>query len=307
MKAVDVKNITKRFGSFVAVDDISFSFDEGETLGFLGPNGAGKTTTIQILLGILTPTSGDVFYFGKDLRFHRGEILERVNFSSAYTNLPWNLTVEENLSYVSYLYDIQNRRERIQEIARVFDLGDLMRKFSGDLSAGQLTRLNLAKAFLNNPKVLLLDEPTASLDPDVAKYVRTLLMEVQNRSGVSMLFTSHNMAEVEAICDRIVFIDRGKVIADDTPENLAKSIGVSRVALLISRDMDIAEQFIKKQNCTYRIDRSYLTVEIHEKSIAIFLQNLAKAGIVYDEVSIEKPSLEDYFLKVAHREYSEIL
>lgn len=214
---LEVKNLTKRFGEFTAVNNISFSLKQGEILGLLGPNGAGKTTTIQMLLGVMEPTEGDVAYFNKPFKKNREEILEYLNFSSTYTNLPWILTVKENLTFVSYLYDIKNRKERLDKITKMFHIEELLSKKMQDLSAGQLTRVNLAKAFINLPKILLLDEPTASLDPDIANYVRKLLKEQREKFGISIIITSHNMSEVENLCDRVIFINNGKIIADNTP------------------------------------------------------------------------------------------
>ena len=175
MAILAVSNLTKKFKEFIAVDNVSFDLKQGEILGLLGPNGAGKTTTIQMLLGILTPTSGSVSYFGKDLKKHREEILEKVNFSSTYTTLPWLLTVKECLHFLSYLYQISDRKKRISEIIEIFKLEELLNEKIQTLSSGQLTRVNLAKALINSPRVLLLDEPTASLDPDTAAYIRDFL------------------------------------------------------------------------------------------------------------------------------------
>ncbi len=233
MSILEAKHLTKQFGKFLAVSDVSFALQEGEILGLLGPNGAGKTTTIQMLLGVLTPSQGEVFYFGKNLKKHREKILEDVNFSSTYTNLPWDLTVWENLHFVSYLYDIDNRRERVEQMIELFKLKDLRNKPIKELSAGQVTRVNVAKAFINYPKVLLLDEPTASLDPDVAGYIREFILQERKKFKVSIVFTSHNMAEVEELCDRVIFINHGKIVADDTPENLASTIEMCHVFLLV--------------------------------------------------------------------------
>ena len=234
---LEVKNLSKVFGPpanvFTAVDNISFFVEEGEILGFLGPNGAGKTTTIQMMLGVLTPSGGSINYFGKDLNHNREEILEHVNFSTTYTNLPWALSVRENLTFISYLYDIKNRKKRVEEIVEIFKLGELTNKTMSQLSAGQQTRVNLAKAFVNKPKVLLLDEPTASLDPDIASYIRNIILEDRDLHKTTILWTSHNMAEVEEMCDRVIFINKGKIIADDTPDNLARSIQIAHVELLI--------------------------------------------------------------------------
>ncbi|MDO8474519.1 MAG: ABC transporter ATP-binding protein [bacterium] len=298
MDVLQAKNLTKKFGNLVAVDNVSFSLREGEILGFLGPNGAGKTTTIQILLGTLLPTSGEVFYFGKDFKRHREEILEQVNFSSTYTNLPWYLTLQENLNCISYLYDIKNRRERIQKVVELFHLDELLKKKTYEFSSGQLTRINLAKAFINFPKVILLDEPTASLDPDVAKYIREFLLKEQEQFQVSIILTSHNMAEIEAVCDRVIFINEGKIVADDTPENLAKSIETCHIQLFIKEGLERTVEYCVKYGYAAKIEGHYITVDLKEKSIAPFLQGLVEEGITYEEINIEKPTLEDYFLQV---------
>ncbi len=231
---LEVRNLTKQFGKFTAVDTISFSVEEGEIVGLLGINGAGKTTTLQMLLGVLTPTSGEINYFGKNLKTHRGEILEKVNFSSTYTNLPWALKVKESLIFISYLYDIPDRKKRIQDITKLFQLEELLNKLNSQLSAGQRTRVNLGKAMLNYPKILLLDEPTASLDPDIAKYIRDFLLGQRKKYGMSIIITSHNMGEVEEVCDRVIFINHGKIIANDTPQALAKTIQICHISLLVT-------------------------------------------------------------------------
>lgn len=293
---LEVKNLTKRFGKFTAVDNVSFSLQKGEVLGLLGPNGAGKTTTIQMLLGTLIPTSGDVNYFGKKLKNNREEILESINFSSTYTNLPWILTVKENLTFISYLYDIKNREQRLNKITEMFSIEELLNKQMQNLSAGQLTRVNLAKAFINFPKILLLDEPTSSLDPDIANYVRKLLKEQREKFEVSIIITSHNMVEVENLCDRVIFINNGKIIANNTPGNLAKSIDISHVELMIKEDLQKAQTFFKKEKISYHQDGIYIIANIKEQHIPTFLQSLTESKIQYDEISIEKPTLEDYFL-----------
>jgi ABC-2 type transport system ATP-binding protein len=293
---LQAKNLKKQFGDFTAVEDVSFELKEGEILGFLGPNGAGKTTTIQMLLGVLTPTSGEVFYFGKPLSGNRTEILESVNFSSTYTSLPQDLTVWENLHFISYLYKIGNRKLRIEEVIEIFKLGELRKRKISQLSAGQATRVNVAKAFINSPKVLLLDEPTASLDPDVALYIREFLISERKKFKVSIIFTSHNMSEVEEVCDRVIFINHGKVIANDTPENLAKSIELCHVELLVKNESEIVN-FCKRQNLSLKSEGKYTVIDVKEKNIAEFLQSLYKAGITYEEISIQKPTLEDYFIQ----------
>jgi ABC-2 type transport system ATP-binding protein len=298
---VVVKNLSKNFGQFTAVDDISFSIVEGGIVGLLGPNGAGKTTTIQMLMAALTPTSGTISYFGKELQKHRSEILESVNFSSTYTNLPWDLTVKENLTFISYLYDIKNRKERVKEIIKMFKLEELQNLQIRALSAGQITRVNLAKAFVNFPKVLLLDEPTASLDPDIAKYIRNFLLEQRKQYNLSIIITSHNMAEVEEVCDRVIFINKGKVMSDDTPENLAKSIKIVTINLLVQKNMEKAIEYCTKNNIHQVTEGKHLSIHLEEIQIPTFLHQLSKLGVLYTEITIDKPTLEDYFFQVVNQ------
>ena len=297
---LEVKNLIKSYGTFNAVKNISFSLKEGEILGFLGPNGAGKTTTIQMLLGVLTPTAGEISYFGKDFKKHRQDILEQVNFSSTYTNLPWNLTVTENLTYISYLYAVKDRKKRIKKVVEIFKLEELLKKQMHQLSAGQQTRVNLAKAFINLPKVLLLDEPTASLDPDIAKYIRDFIKEQRQEYNISIIITSHNMAEVEEVCDRVVFINHGEIIANDRPENLAKTIEISHIELRVV-DMKKTVAYCEKNKNTYHINGKYIVIDVKEKEIPTFLRGLMDNNIEYTEISIEKPTLEDYFIQKAFK------
>lgn len=297
MAILDVKNLTKKFNNFTAVDNVSFSLKEGEILGFLGPNGAGKTTTIQMLLGVLTPTEGTIRYFDKEFPKHRTEILEHVNFSSTYTNLPWWLTVKENLSWISYMYEIKDRKKRIEKIVESFRLQDIYKKPMTDLSAGQLTRVNLAKAFLNYPKVLLLDEPTASLDVEIAEYIHEFLLTQRENFQVSIIITSHNMSEVEKLCDRVIVINNGKIIADDTPHELSKLIENSHVQLLIPRGGEDFVKFLKKEDVNYKKQKNTFSIEIPTTRIAPMLQKLTQEKIIYDEITIEKPNLEDFFLQ----------
>jgi ABC-2 type transport system ATP-binding protein len=297
MAILEAKKLTKKFDDFTAVDNLSFSLEEGEILGFLGPNGAGKTTTIQMLLGVLTPTSGGVSYFGKNLQKHRSEILEHVNFSSTYTNLPWRLTVKENLTYISYLYTIKNRKERIEKVIETFKLTDILSKKIGDLSAGQLTRANLAKSFINTPKILLLDEPTASLDVEIAKYIRDFLLEERKKFKISIVITSHNMTEVEDLCDRVIVINHGKIVANDKPEMLAKSLQISHIELFIKNGMKKLEEYCKKEKIPYVIDGRNIILDILTTTIPSFLQRISEMEIYYNEISIQKPTLEDFFLQ----------
>jgi len=299
MNALEVKNLTKKFGSFTAVDGISFELAEGEILGFLGPNGAGKTTTLQMLVGSLTPTEGEINYFGKSLFTNREEILDQINYSTTYTSLPWNLSVKENLTFVSYLYTIKNRKKRLEEIVESFKLQDLMKQTVGSLSAGQKTRVNLAKAFLNHPKVLLLDEPTASLDPDIAKYLRDFILNQRDEYKISILFTSHNMREVEEVCDRVIFINNGKIIANDTPIQLAKRIDATEIEILPESPHPHFIKFCEKHKINTEVHGKHILFKVKEKDVALLIRELSNENLNYSEISINKPTLEDYFLKVS--------
>lgn len=244
MAILEVNNLVKKFNGVTAVDGISFQIEEGKITGLLGPNGAGKTTTIQMLLDLVTPTSGDIVIFGKHMREAREEILSKVNFSSPYVALPGNLKVWENLATFARLYGVRDIKKKINELADFFDIHPMLQKITATLSTGQLARLNLTKALLNNPKLLLLDEPTSSLDPDISDRTRTMLKRIQKEHGVTMLYTSHNMEEIEALCDRVIFINKGKVVDDGTPAELIKKHGrkdMNEVFLSIARD----EKYVK--------------------------------------------------------------
>ena len=228
-------NLQKRFGDFTAVDGISFSMKPGEILGLLGPNGAGKTTTIQMLLGLVTPTTGSIQMFGMDLATNREAILQQVNFSSTYISMPQSLTVEENLWVVARLYGLSDIARRVDAIIKKLEMNDFQHKVTRKLSSGQMTRLTLAKAFLTEPKILFLDEPTASLDPDIAEKIRVLLKEERRTSGLSILYTSHNMREMEEMSDRIIFLQHGKIVAEGTAKEIVDRFGQT----------DLEEVFLK--------------------------------------------------------------
>ena len=217
---LEADRLVKVFGEFTALGGLSFTVAEGESLGLLGVNGAGKTSAMNLLLGLTTPTSGTVRIFGLDLWKHRIEILRQVNFSSAYTALPSNLLVWQNLLVFAKLYRVPRPKQRIDELLELLDISHLRKSVTGTLSAGESTRVNLAKALLNKPRLLMLDEPTASLDPDIADRVRKLLRHLQQETGLSILYTSHNMRDIEEVCDRLVFLHGGKVLAEGTPSEV---------------------------------------------------------------------------------------
>lgn len=297
-KVLEVKNLTKQFGDFTAVDHISFSLKEGEILGLLGPNGAGKTTTIYMLLDVMDPTSGDISFFGKSFKKDRSEILKRINYSSAYISLPWLFTVEQVLSVYADLYEIPNKKKRIDKLLTEFEIEHLRKKEVHSLSAGEKARLLLTKAFLNYPEVILLDEPTASLDPEIAVKIREFLKKEQKEYKVSMLFTSHNMNEVEEMCDRVIILNHGKIIAEDTPENLANQISTSQMEILI-KDYKDAEKVFESEKINYKKDGNIFFINVETKKISDFLIILANNKIEFQDISINKPDLEDFFLKIS--------
>lgn len=220
---VEVTRLTKFFKTLKAVDGVSFRLEPGEILGLLGPNGAGKTTIIHMLLGLTTPTSGSIKVFGLDLEKHRSEILQQANFSSTYVSMPYSLTVKESLKVFARLYHVRRKEEKIAGLLRIFEMEEIKSKKVRHLSSGLLTRLNLAKALINSPRVLFLDEPTASLDPDIADKTRTLLRLIKKEQGISILYTSHNMKEMEEISDRIIFLNKGRIIASGKPAEVVQS------------------------------------------------------------------------------------
>lgn len=272
---------------------------EGEILGVLGPNGAGKTTTLQMLLGILTPTSGDISIFGKDLKTNKSEILEHMNFSSTYVDMPWRLTVKENLGWSSYLYQIPDRRKRLNKIKELFRLEKQWNLPVSALSAGQRTRVNLARSMINFPSLLLLDEPTASLDPEVATYIREFFVNQRKTYNKSIILTSHNMSEVENLCDRVLILKDGMIVGNDTPANLAKKIEYSHLRLRVTKNSAVLEKLILLRKLTSSNIQNNYTITIKEQSLPLFLYEITKKNINYTEISIDKPNLEDYFMKIA--------
>jgi ABC-2 type transport system ATP-binding protein len=222
---VRVTNLTKQYGNLTAVNNISFEIEEGEIVSLLGPNGAGKTTTIQMLLTLVAPTSGDIEIFGEQLAGHREELLATMNFSAPYSLLPYNLTTKEALTVFALIYGVRDYRSKVKLLIDEFDLGLLADKKIGRLSSGEQMRVGMAKAFVNNPTLLLLDEPTASLDPLIARDLRGKVLRLLQSTGGGVLWTSHNMREIEEVSDRIIFLSRGRIVAGDTPENLKGRFG----------------------------------------------------------------------------------
>jgi len=225
MPPISVKHLVKHYGDLVAVNDVSFEIGQGSITALLGGNGAGKTTTIAMLLGLVLPTAGDIRIFGVDMVRHRYDVLHRLNFQSPYINIPMRLTVRQNLETFANLYGVSDPARRVAELAEDLRMNEFLDRPAGDLSAGQKTRAAIAKALINAPELLLLDEPTASLDPDTADWVRTRLMDYCRERGATILLASHNMAEVERMADRVLMMSRGSIVEDGSPADLLRRFG----------------------------------------------------------------------------------
>ena len=223
---LSITNLTKEYDSLRAVDHISFVINPGEIVGLLGPNGAGKTTTINMILGILEPTDGSIEIMGKNLRTCGSDIRKYINFAAVYAHMPANLSVVQNLYVFGLLYEIKNLKERVRLLLQEFDLERFTHTKAGLLSSGELSRLNLAKAIINEPRLLLLDEPTASLDPSISQLIRERIRDYMVRTQTGILWTSHNMNEIEAVCDRVMFLSHGKMLLSGNPRSLPSEHGM---------------------------------------------------------------------------------
>jgi ABC-2 type transport system ATP-binding protein len=222
-----VENLAKSYGALKAVDGVSFHVAPGEIVGLVGPNGAGKTTTLNMILGVLDPSAGRIVIEGVDLKADRTRALASTNFAAVYAPLPGNLTIEQNLTVFGLIYDVPRLSERIEELLTAYDLARFRRTKAGVLSSGEQTRLSLAKAMLNRPRLLLLDEPTASIDPSSARDIRAGISALVDSGHCGVLWTSHNMYEVEAVCDRVLFLSRGRILLEGDPKSLPREHGAA--------------------------------------------------------------------------------
>jgi len=223
---IKVKNLSKKFNNFLAVNNINFTLEKNKTLGLLGSNGCGKTTSIGMMLGLITPTSGEVLINNKNINnANRNELLSRMNFASPYIELPKKLTVRQNLEVYSRLYGVENLKNRISEISSDLSLNNFLNKKTGELSSGQKNRVSLAKSLINKPNVLFLDEPTASLDPDIGDFVREYIEIYKSKNPITILLASHNMKEVERLCDTVIMLKEGQIVDRGTCEDLVDRHG----------------------------------------------------------------------------------
>ncbi len=297
---LEVKNLVKNYGSFKAVDDISFIVPGGKVIGLLGPNGAGKTTTIQVLLGITLLNGGTIKYFGEDFYKNKQYCLQRINFASAFNTLQGRISVRENLLVFAYLYAVKKPEKKITELAEYFEITNLLPQRYWDLSSGQKTRVNIIKSLLNDPQMILMDEPTASLDPDIADKTLSLIEKLRKSHELSILFTSHNMEEVTRICDEVIFLDHGKIVAQDTPLGLTKRIPFAKLRIVFDGQKDKIEEYLKgaKQNFEV-LNKNTVVINTEEKLIPKIIFGLSNTGIWITDIEVEKPTLEDVFLEIA--------
>jgi len=218
---IKVKNLSKKFNSYLAVNNINFTLEKNKTLGLLGPNGCGKTTSIGMMLGLITPTSGEVLINDQNVNnVNRNDLLSRMNFASPYIELPKKLTVKQNLNVYGRLYGVKDLKNRITEISEDLNLGNFLNKNTGELSSGQKNRVSLAKSLINKPDVLFLDEPTASLDPDIGDFVRQYIEIYKSKNQITILLASHNMKEVERLCDTVIMMKQGQIVDRGTCKDL---------------------------------------------------------------------------------------
>ncbi len=308
MDTVIVKNLVKNFpikgGVVHAVNHISFSIKKGEIFGLLGVNGAGKSTTINILSGLTLPDDGEVKIFGKDFFENEEEIKGKFNVATAYYCLSHNLTVLQNLKVYARLYNLKNPKEKIKQLAKKFMISHLLNVRVQSLSSGEKTRLVLAKALLNDPQLLFLDECTVGLDPDIAEITRDYIQEYNRETGCTIVFTSHYMQEVEKLCHRVAFMDAGKIIKVGTAKELLKELHQQTVRLHFSANIDKAKALLEKNKIHFTIKGQgifELQVKNQEKVIYALLEKFIHAKIPFDDLHLEKPTLEEYFIKQARK------
>jgi ABC-2 type transport system ATP-binding protein len=297
---LSVKNLRKTYDEYVAVDRISFDIEEGQILGLLGPNGAGKSTTIQMLLGLTEPESGEIEYFGKNFFLHKEYCLSRINFASTYSELNMRMTVYQNLKIYAGLYNVPHADQRIKELLTILEVEECLNKQFWHLSSGQKTRVILVKSLINRPRMLLMDEPTASLDPDIVFKIIQLIKELQEKEKITILYTSHNMEEVARLCDKVAFLANGKIVAVDTPLALIKKIGSIKLDLSFEGEHSIINEYLNKEGYKYNyFGRNFIQISTPETQIPTILFTLKEKGIQISAITTEQPSLEDVFLHIS--------
>ena len=297
---LEVSGLTKTFGAFCAVDYISFAVPKGKVVGLLGPNGAGKTTTIHMLLGVTLLTSGTIRYFGKEFTKNREAILGRINFASAYNTLQGRISVWENLLVFAGLYGIPESKKKILELVDYFEIRPLLEERFWNLSAGEKTRVNLIKSLLNDPELILMDEPTASLDPDIADKTLSLIEGLRQEKNLSILYTSHNMDEVTRVCDWVIFLDHGRIVAEDTPLGLTKRITTATLELTFDGEKKNVAHYLRAQRVAHTFPTSTMVrIDALQRRIPELIIGVTKTGVDVTDIEVKKPTLEDVFLQIA--------
>ncbi|GAC1315826.1 MAG: hypothetical protein NVSMB2_08010 [Chloroflexota bacterium] len=301
--ALEVDSLTKSYGGYRAVDGVTFTVPRGRIVGLLGPNGAGKTTTIQMLVGVTLPDGGTIRYFGHDLHRERAACLQRINFSSSYNNLQSRITVWENLLVFARLYRIPRPEAKIRELGAYFGIDGYMNQRFLTLSAGQRTRVNLVKALLNDPEVILMDEPTASLDPDIADRMLSLIESLREARDLAIVYTSHQMEEITRICDEVIFLDRGRIVAHDTPTGLTQRLSTTHVRVAFSGAPQTVLDALRPTFTDVDLaDADVVVVGTPVDRVPDVLLAIANTGVTMRDVDIRKPTLEDVFLQIARHQ-----
>lgn len=300
---LQVSKLVKNYGAYRAVDGISFEIKRGQVLGLLGPNGAGKTTTIQMLIGITSPSAGKISYFGLDFNRHKQESLQRINFTSAYNTLLGRITVKENLLTFSGLYGIPDRMNKIAQLLEQFEISHLAGHRYVDLSAGEKTRVNLAKSLLNDPELILMDEPTASLDPDIADKTLSWIEELQTNRSISILFTSHNMAEVERICDEVIFLDKGRIVSKGSPSDHTGKLSEVEITLSYKGDPQSLAKVLQKHTISFDLQpTNQVIIRTKKNQTADVISLIVQQGYSVIDTEVKKPDLERVFLDITRNE-----
>lgn len=307
MSIISVRNLQKTFKHrkevVNAVKNISFDVKKGEIFGLLGPNGAGKTTTINMLTGLTSHDSGIIKIFNKDPKKDWEYVKNNSNVSTAYYPLSEALTVYQNLMVFAKIYNIKNPKEKIKHILHQFELDKLANRRVSKLSSGEMTRTALCKGLINDPKVLFLDECTVGLDPDIAQKTREILKNFQKKFNATILFTSHYMAEVEQLCDRIAFMSDGEIFRIDTADNLKEMIELHEIHIIVKENKEKLIEILNEKNITLKIDNDNIRFNISKSDDAVYkiLNRLFTQGVKISHLDIKRPTLDDIFIKIARK------